>query len=345
MKRLLPFLLLVPLTTGADFRVSESAGLLTLDNGNGIRAVVAPEHGGELTGFAVEFDGQWQELIYRAMDYSQQPGWRGKAPILWPAVGASVTPAEGKHHYELDGTVYPMPFHGFARDRAWRLIGQEEAAGHAQLTLEMTGTDLFQEKYPFGFNFRVTYCLVAEKLSLEYTVSASADNTRSMPFAIGNHITFRAPLIEGSQAGEQRFRTDLPDLLIRDANGAFAGEVVPSPYDEGWHPISKLPRRNAVSLGGRAGVAELALLDPSGLQLRLVHSASREPAEPAIRFNLWADTEDGFFSPEPWIGTQNALNTGAGIISLEPGETWTWTIDIIPSRATPPGNTTIEDSP
>ncbi len=103
--------------------------------------------------------------------------------------------------------------------------------------------------------------------------------------------------------------------------------------------MSALPQRRAVGLGGAKGDTELTVIDPSGLSLGLRHWTDAEPEPPAIRFNLWADAEEGFFSPEPWIGTQNALNSGAGLVRLEPGTEWNWTIEIKPGWAdesTPP---------
>jgi galactose mutarotase-like enzyme len=87
------------------------------------------------------------------------------------------------------------------------------------------------------------------------------------------------------------------------------------------------------------------LIDPSGLVLTLRHQASTEPTEPAIRFNLWTDTEEGFFSPEPWLGTQNALNNGAGLVHLAPGESWRWTIEIKPSWEDRSGPQDLENTP
>ena len=57
------------------------------------------------------------------------------------------------------------------------------------------------------------------------------------------------------------------------------------------------------------------------------------------------DTEEGFFSPEPWIGTQNALNSGAGLLRLEPGVEWRWRIEIEPSRPGSPAAIPQEQSP
>ena len=48
--------------------------------------------------------------------------WHGRAPILFPVIGLLVNGS-----YRLDGTVYPMPKHGFARDSAWRVGGSAPA--------------------------------------------------------------------------------------------------------------------------------------------------------------------------------------------------------------------------
>jgi galactose mutarotase-like enzyme len=322
-------------------QLAADENLIALDNGAGIRAAIAPEHGGELTSLSIQFDGHWHELLYRAMDYSTRPGWRGKAPLLWPATGISVHPDAGIHHYELNGEQYPMPFHGFARNQSWRVLEHPAPDEPVSLLLEISDTEATRESYPFGFRLQVEYRLDDEKLSLVYKLRADDANTGPMPFSIGNHITFNAPLINGGEADQVRFHSELPDMLLRKPDKTFSGEVVPSPY-RGWHNLEVLPQRNAISLGGTAGPVELLILDPSGLQLRLRHQASDEPSEPAVYFNLWADSAKGFFSPEPWLGTQNSLNSGAGLVELMPGETWRWQIDIIPSQAPVPGEISTE---
>lgn len=344
MIRLLLPCLFFSMGVSADFTVSRQGDFYLLDNGTNIRAAVAPDQGGELTGFEVHFDGQWQELLYRARDYSNGPGWRGKAPFLWPATGVSYMPGAGKGHYVLNGNRFPMPAHGFARDQSWAVVGQGEQEDLSSLTLEMVSSAETQKFYPFDFDLRVEYRLAADRLSLVYTVVAAGGNDGPMPFSIGNHVTFRAPLIAGSPAGSLRFYNDFPEQLLRDENNAFSGEIVPSPL-RGWHEISELPLRYAVSLGGPLSRAELLVLDPSGLQLRMVHQASEAPSSPLILFNLWADVNEGFFSPEPWLGTQNSLNSGAGLVRLDPGQRWHWQIDIFPSRGDGPGTPLGKESP
>ena len=41
---------------------------------------------------------------------------------------------------------------------------------------------------------------------------------------------------------------------------------------------------------------------------------------------LRGDPPEGYLSPEPWMGMQNSLNLGMGLVRLAPGEEATWTI-------------------
>jgi len=69
--------------------------------------------------------------------------------------------------------------------------------------------------------------------------------------------------------------------------------------------------------------------------MRLSHTASQIPEPPVVLFNLWGDAGDGFFSPEPWVGLQNSLVLGQGLVRLEPGEAFDWTVRIAPEASQP----------
>ncbi len=327
----------------ADHSVEKRDGRITLQNGSDMKVVVVPDEGGELSGFSVLFNGEWHELIYRALDYGGAPGWRGKAQLLWPATGISLIQQSQTPGFELNGIEYEMPFHGFAKSHPWRVVRREQSEGYASVTLELTDKAEMRQYYPFDFEMQVEYRLDDEKLSLNYQVKSGAENRQDMPFSIGNHITFNAPLIAGSEPGSLLFENDFPDRLVRGLDKTFSGKVEASPY-RGRHRLDDLPRRNSVSLAGNPGIATLTMIDPSGLRVHLVHVASETPAQPAIQFNLWADTRDGFFSPEPWVGTQNSLNNGAGLITLAPGESWQWRVDIIPDLKSLDENAVQEDT-
>lgn len=344
MKRLIACLLTSFAASSAAASADQDAGFIVLQDGGSLRATVAPAHGGELSGLELEIDGRWHELIYRARDYSETSGWRGKAPLLWPAVGMTLDPDSGVRGHYVGDRFFPMPAHGFVRDRAWRLVEQGEDSGGSFARLAISSDEETRAYYPFEFELAVNYRLDEGSLQIRYEVLAGLQNPSPMPFSIGNHVTFKAPLLGRGEARSVRFRTGMPEQLIRAENRTFSGQVVPSPF-LGEQPLSALPMRKAVSLGGGAGPAELLVIDPSGLVLRLRHQASRQPEKPFIQFNLWADTEEGFFSPEPWLGTQNSLNTGAGLVRLEPGESWDWSITITPDPSAMPGFRIEEQDP
>src|SRR3954452_25332605 len=93
----------------------------------GIEAAVAPSQGGELASYRVRVKGEWTEFLYHARDYSS-PGFAGKGPLLWPAVGAQypvgTIPATscGPGTWVSEGKTYGMPCHGFAKSLDWKEV-------------------------------------------------------------------------------------------------------------------------------------------------------------------------------------------------------------------------------
>ena len=319
---------------GAPVAGAQAGTQIVLEHGDAIRVVIDPQHGGELSGLSVMIDGEWRELIYRATDYSEQAGWRGKAPLLWPATGVTISEAGGRFSYTTGDRIYEMPMHGFARTQPWDVLasGATQDAGTARL--ELTDSDQSRRLYPFGFSLQVEYRVDQCGLAMHYRVAADAGNRGAMPFSIGNHITFRLPLVEASSAAQTRFQTNLPQEYVVDSRRVFTGQARPSRYT-GQHRVGELPRRRAISLGGDVETPYVRVLDPSGFFLKLSHRVPVGVPARTVLFNLWADLEEGFFSPEPWIGAQNSLNSGYGLVSLPPGQAWDWRIQIQPSTLDP----------
>jgi len=311
--------------------------IILRDTGSGIEAAIAPARGGELSSLRVRHGDKWIETLYLASDYSPRDDWTGKAPLLWPATGRNFPPdleerrkaGEVFHGgaWEWNGQRYPMPIHGFARDLPWvlRSARADADAARAQVTLE--DTPATREMYPFGFRITVDYVLADGALVIGYEVTADAENKEPMPFSIGNHITFVAPLVPGGESGKVVLVTPSKDEIIKTDYGIPTGETRPRSHANGIE-LADFERRTAVSLTGYAGEPYLELRDPSGLTLRMSHTASEIPDQPVILYNLWGDHQEGFFSPEPWVGLQNSLVSGKGLIHLLPGESFKWTIRI-----------------
>lgn len=302
--------------------------------GGELRAYIAPVHGADLAGLEVRRDGRWSQLLYRGMDYRPTDGWTGKAPILWPAVGRNFPNAPGAGGnsdilgWVRNGRMYPIPIHGFARDQAWRIVRRGSCDGSTFLTLALSDNDRTRSMYPFGFTLTSEYRIQRNALFIRQAVHAHRNNAGPMPFSIGNHITFRIPLLPGDDPRRTAISTPATEQVLTDGTGRPTGRVVTVSYARP-RPLSSLQPLTPISLAGYPeGQEWVRLQDGSGFSILIAHSEDRRPRGTPVLFNLWGDVPEGYFAPEPWVGKQNSLATGDGVIDLEPGGTYRWTIEV-----------------
>lgn len=311
--------------------------------GGGLQAYIAPAHGADLAGLEVRHAGRWSELLYRGMDYRPTDGWTGKAPILWPAVGRNfprAADAGGQGDglgWVLHGRIYPLPIHGFARDRPWRVLRRGACDGSVFLALALNDDEQTRTMYPFGFALTTEYRIWRQTLYIRQAVHARHSNRDPMPFSIGNHMTFRIPLQPGNDPGQTTISTPATEQVITDGSGRPTGEILPVSYARP-RVLSSLKPLTPLSLSGYAAGREwVRLQDRSGFAITIAHFEDRRPRGTPVLFNLWGDAAHGYFAPEPWVGKQNSLATGDGAIVLRPGDTYRWMIAVrVGSGATAP---------
>jgi galactose mutarotase-like enzyme len=273
-----------------------------------LRAVIVPDKGGEMASLAVLHQGRWVETLYRALDYSDKPGWTGKAPFLWPATGRN-------------GDL--MPIHGFARDMPWKL----ESKGPDRATVSLVDTRATRKPYPHGFRIVADYRVRANTATIAYAVTADKSNTGPMSFAAGNHITFKTPLVDGTDPLKMEFETPSSIEYTKTTGGIPTGDQRPRTFAKGTE-LGSFPAMAAISLAGYSGDPRMLLRDPGGIAIRMSQSTDRVPPEPVVRFNVWGDPKNGYFSPEPWVGLQGSFLSRKGMVALDPGATWKWRIEI-----------------
>lgn len=300
-----------------------------------LQAYIAPAHGADLAGLEVRHGGRWLELLYRGRDYQPTGGWTGKAPILWPAVGrnfryargAGAGPGDGLG-WVLHGQVYAIPIHGFARDQAWHIVRRGSCAGSDFLILELSDNERTRRMYPFGFTLATEYRIWRDALYIRQSVHAHRANAEPMPFSIGNHITFRIPLLPGDDPLQTTISTPATEQVITDGSGRPTGRVLTVSYARP-RLLSSFRPLTPISLSGYAAEQEwVRLEDRSGFAIIVSHSEERRPNGIPVLFNLWGDVSQGYFAPEPWLGKQDSLATGDGTIALQPGGTFRWTIEV-----------------
>lgn len=285
--------------------------LVTLADGQGASALIAPELGGWLLRYRREFveHGPVDALHFdqAVVDRYPREMYAGM-PLLFPLASFNHLPTRD-HHYEWAGATFEMPQHGFARRLPWTVVDQTPTA----LTLELTASDATRTHYPFAFSHRLTYQLAGGHLFWEQTITNWSNEP--MPFSTGFHPYFAAPLSPRGTRAE--CFVELPDcrrLTMHGRGDQFTGKPFPG---QSWSVQEDVSMTMFLTDLKRR---ELILVDPlSELEVAL----EWEPAA-AFRFvALWSkSTEAPFYCLEPWTALPNPFTRAKDreLVILPPGD-------------------------
>lgn len=114
--------------------------------------------------------------------------WTDRAPNLFPFIGRLTD-----NSYKYMGKTYPMTIHGFALISEFTVA--EQSRKH--IVLELRSNEQTLQQYPFAFVLRITYRLRGSTVDTVYQVQNLSGKT--MPFGIGGHPGFNAPLAAGER--------------------------------------------------------------------------------------------------------------------------------------------------
>ena len=113
---------------------------------------IHPMRLGNLEAQVAAMGAELQSLRHQDRDLLWEGGslWPRRAPLLFPIVGC--LRGDTLRH---GGLTYPLPKHGFARDRAFTWIERTPTA----CTLELVDDAATRAAYPFAFRLRVRHGL------------------------------------------------------------------------------------------------------------------------------------------------------------------------------------------
>jgi galactose mutarotase-like enzyme len=264
-----------------------------------------------------------QSLRLGDMDllWTAGPLWPRHAPLLFPIVGALKD--DTLNHR---GTSYPMPKHGFARDRAFTWTERTATT----CTLELRDDEATRKIYPFAFRLTATYTLEAPGLRLDLELANPGEE--ALPASLGLHPAFRWPLLPGipKAAHQLVFEAQEPDPLRRlDARGLLTPDLYPTPIVG-----QRLPLREDLFADDA-----LIFLEPRSRNLRF--EAEGGPAV-ALRWEgfphlgVWTKPDLGpaFLCLEPWEGHADpsdwsgAFSDKPGSFLLPAGATRRWSLTV-----------------
>ncbi|GGD67141.1 galactose mutarotase-like enzyme [Rhizobium sp. BK226] len=218
--------------------------------------------------------------------------WTGRSPILFPIVGKAPD-----DKIAIDGAVYPMSQHGFARRSEFALA----ASTATMCRYELIASEATRAVYPFDFQLALVHAV--EGRALTVTTEVTNRDQKPMPFGLGFHSAFAWPL--PGAAGRNHIVT-LDNKgepgLVRLAGGLINPAPLPSPFDAGRLVLD------------HAMFEQDAMIFPSGAGEGLSYGAEGGPAmqfhfENLPNLALWTKPGAPFLCIEPWHGT--AAEAGA----------------------------------
>ena len=218
--------------------------------------------------------------------------WAYHAPHLFPIVGGL-----NQNSLSVDGNLYPLSRHGFARTSTFRRI--ESAPQQAIFELRYNQETL--AAYPYKFEFQVIYFLVNRSLKVVYKVINL--DSKDIYFSVGAHPGFNVPFNNETSFEDYyiEFQTDehLQSHQLA-ANGLFNNERV-----------TVLTEDKKLNLS--YDLFEKDALVFKNIQSRSVILKSKKSTKqvkvdfPNFSYlGLWSKSKAPFICIEPWLGCADA---------------------------------------
>lgn len=241
--------------------------------------------------------------------------WGRRSPVLFPIVG-SVWNGE----FRMDGILFPMSQHGFARDMEFELM-EDSPENEAWFFLESSDQTL--SKYPRRFRLEIGYRLESERLMVMWRVKNT--DTTPMDFQIGAHPAFNMPGFSSADAEHGYFLFDnrqVKSQVIAEKGCIGTEEKVVTLNTDGMLPIDASTFESDALILADNQVHRVSLLDK---ELRpYISVLFRAPL-----VGLWSPSADcPFVCIEPWWGRADSVGfdeefaNRAYVNRINPGETF-----------------------
>ena len=237
--------------------------------------------------------------------------------------------------YSFEGQDYALPFndfgrdnaiHGFLHPRPFAVIGQKTTDTEAAITLRYDYPgDL--KGYPFLFSLTVRYALdLADDESVAFSVSFEVVNTgpSRCPSAFGWHPYFTIATATDGPASVDDLTLDIPatETVLLDENLLPVGQI---PFaDSGAFSLTDRTFDAVFVVDNQNPIVETVLSAPAH-QVSLVVSQDTAVFPFLV---VYTPQRRDCIAIEPITANVNAFNTGEGLRTLEPGETWGGTIGV-----------------
>ena len=283
--------------------------------------VARPELGARVMSWTLKSsEGRDRSVIHwpENADFDQFYQVRGGNPILFPFSARSFHQGKKGYWPDANGTVRPMPMHGFARNGTFALV---ETDDHG-FTAELQPTEDDHEAYPYEYRFRVRY--VFKERSLQ--VSMTLENLDKQPilWSAGHHFYFTLPWNPATSRGDYRFNIPAGSCYTHSTDGSLSPVEPFNSEDSFGNPENN--DRIFTQLNGECACVNLTG-DDEELRVRILQDTNTTSPENA--FVIWSEFEDSpFYCVEPWMGPPNSAEHGNGLHTVAPGEISCFAVEV-----------------
>ncbi len=281
-----------------------------------IKAGIHPK-GAELQ--SLYHKGYQQEYMW-----SGDPAFWGKhSPLLFPIVGTLKA-----NTYIYQDKAYTLSRHGFARDREFTV---EANAAPDAITFVLHSDEETKKVFPFDFELRVIYRLVADGLKVSYRVNNPGSD--KLYFSVGGHPAFKVPMTAGTSYTDYYLEFNATENTPRwpiSKDGLIEAQ-----------PQALLDNTNKLPLTKELFAKDaLVLKHPASTSVALRSSTTERGLKfdfPGFPFlGIWAAPGADFVCIEPWCGIADSVNSSQqwtekeGINVLEAAAVFerTWTVSL-----------------
>lgn len=129
--------------------------------------------------------------------------WSGTSPVLFPMVSSFLD-----NKYTYNGKTYNCEQHGFAWASEFGVIEKTESS----VLLRLEQTEYTRERYPFEFDFCVSFVLDGNRLKSDFIVK-NMSKTEKMYFNTGSHEGFS--LFNGGKIEDYYVEFEKKEKLVR----------------------------------------------------------------------------------------------------------------------------------
>ncbi|HEY8381760.1 MAG TPA: aldose 1-epimerase family protein [Microvirga sp.] len=238
--------------------------------------------------------------------------WDRRAPILFPVVGSSVDGI-----VRIDGAAYPMPQHGFAKDRLFETVERSAEA----VRLRLRADETTRRHYPFSFCLDIALALTPTTFVV--TADVVNEGSEPMPYALGFHPGFAWPFDAATRDGHHvAFAADeVPEVPgIVPLVGLLERRLRPIPLADRRLDLSPDLFRGGALIVRDAASRSLRLMGPSGSTITI-------EAEGFRHWAVWTKPDAGFVCLEAltghadWTDADGDIAQRNSILWLAPGDT------------------------